>query len=228
MKLATLIVDPVISLALKVVCKLDAKELKNVPPAGPLIIIMNHINFLEVPFMYLQMKPRPALALAKKETWTTPGYGFLVRIWGGIPVDRTGADLSALKRAEEHLAQGGIIMLAPEGTRSGNGVLKEAHAGVVTLASRSGAPVMPVAHYGGERFWPNFKKLRRTKVTFRTGPIYKVDFGEETLTGKKRREALSELMAALASLMPAEYHGAYREKAEQCRAEGYRWLKTGE
>ncbi len=225
MKFATRIVDPVISLALKVVCKLDAKELKNVPPAGPLIIIMNHINFLEVPFMYLQMKPRPALALAKKETWTTPGYGFLVRIWGGIPVDRTGADLSALKRAEEHLAQGGIIMLAPEGTRSGNGMLKEGHAGVVSLASRSGAPVMPVAHYGGEGFWSNLKKFRRTKVTFKAGPVYQVDFRGETVTGKKRREALSELMAALASLMPPGYHGVYREKVEQYRDEGYHWLK---
>jgi 1-acyl-sn-glycerol-3-phosphate acyltransferase len=228
LKLATLIVDPVLALALKIVCKLDAKELRSVPPAGPLIIIMNHINFLEVPLMYLQMKPRPALALAKKETWTTPGYGFLVRIWGGIPVDRTGADLSALKRAEEHLARGGIIMLAPEGTRSGNGILKEGHAGVVTLASRSGAPVMPVAHFGGERFWPNLKRFRRTKVSFKAGPIYQVDFGGATVTGSKRREALSELMAALALLMPPEYHGIYREKAEQCRNEGYHWLKIRE
>lgn len=225
MSFAVRIVDPVLAFVLRLFCRVDAGEIRKIPATGPLIIIMNHINFLEVPLMYLQMKPRPALALAKKETWKTPGYAFLARIWGGIPLDRSGADLSALKRSEEHLAAGGIIMLAPEGTRSGNGVLREGHAGVVTLAARSGAPVMPVAHYGGEQFWSNFRRLRRTDVRFRVGPAYRVDFGGETVTGRKRKAALAELMAALALLMPEEYRGFYAEHAQACLREGFSLLK---
>ncbi|WP_020611879.1 lysophospholipid acyltransferase family protein [Sediminispirochaeta bajacaliforniensis] len=222
---AARIVDPVLKTILRGLCRIDASQLDMVPSAGPLIIMVNHINFLEVPLMHLYTTPRPALGLVKKETWDTPFLGFLARIWEAIPIDRSGVDLSALKQASEHLKNGGIIMLAPEGTRSSDGVLQEAHAGVISLAVRNKSPILPVAHFGGEAFWDNWKHLRRTDVTFKVGVPIKVDFHGQTVTGSKRKAALNELMASLAMMMPEHYHGYYAEAVTQCRRDGFHWLR---
>ena len=53
-------------------------------------------------------------------------------------------------------------MIAPEGTRSGNGRLQRGLPGAVLLAMRSGAPLLPMAYYGGEKFRDNLRNLRRT------------------------------------------------------------------
>jgi 1-acyl-sn-glycerol-3-phosphate acyltransferase len=50
-------------------------ELKKIPHQGPLLIAMNHINFLEAPLWYFLFKPRKVWALAKAELWENPFYG---------------------------------------------------------------------------------------------------------------------------------------------------------
>jgi 1-acyl-sn-glycerol-3-phosphate acyltransferase len=221
----TSIVDPVIWGLLKLFCRIDAGEMSKVPDRGPLIIVTNHINFLEVPMLYLLMKPRPTLGMAKKETWNTPGYSFLAKLWKGIPVDRSGRDLSALKLAEKHLKEGAIVMMAPEGTRTGDGILREARAGAIALAKVSGAPVLPLAHFGGESFWPNFRKLQKTPFHVRVGEALKVDYGGSAASPQRRKEALTELMVALAKLLPEQYHGYYRAAVEESASSDFRWLK---
>ena len=74
---------------------------------------------------------------------------------GLIPVKRGEGDTSALRKAVKALEDGYIFGIAPEGTRNKTGQLKRALPGAVLLAIHSGAPILPVAHWGGEHFLKN-------------------------------------------------------------------------
>lgn len=211
MKKQEILVNSLIRGMLRILCKIDTRELEQIPQNGPLIIVVNHINFLEAPILHLFTTPRPINGLVKQETWQQPFLGYLARLWDAIPIDRSGKDLSGIRRAEEHLRKGGILIVAPEGTRSGDGRLQAARAGVVALAARTGSDILPLAHYGGESFWPRIRRLKRSKICFCTGPRLSLKNQERAPRGKERQQALDELMLSLARLLPESYHGVYAD-----------------
>lgn len=209
MTLSSRALSPFVKLILGSICRVDAEELGRIPEKGPLILVMNHINFLEVPLIYTFLHPRGIVGIVKKETWDNPVLGFLARSWEAIPIDRTESDINAMRSALAALAARRIVILAPEGTRSRNGVLGKGHGGVIPIAARSGAAIIPVAHFGGESFWANLRKPRRTRVTFRVGPAFKVAPPEGGFTKTSRRDASEELMRRIARLLPEKYRGPY-------------------
>lgn len=209
MKASTRVVSPLIRGILGSICRVDHSELARVPSRGPLILVMNHINFLEVPLIYTYLHPRRIVGLVKRETWDNPLLAILGGIWEAIPLDRGGTDLAAMRRALDILAEGRILIVAPEGTRSGNGRLQQGHGGVIQLAARSGAPMLPIAHFGGERFWTNIGRPRRTRVAFRVGEACRLAVTQAELTRHARQEATDELMRRLARLLPEAYRGVY-------------------
>jgi 1-acyl-sn-glycerol-3-phosphate acyltransferase len=108
---------------------------------------------------------------------------------------------------------GYFVVVAPEGTRSKNGVLGKGKAGIVNLAIDADAAVLPVVHYGGERVWENIKRFRRTPFVFRSGRPFRINF--DGRPGKeKREEILGEIMGQMAQLLPAPMRGIYAEQAE--------------
>lgn len=206
------IVTPVIRFILSMLCRIDAAEMRRIPRKGPLIIVINHVNFLEVPLLYAFLFPRAAVGLVKRETWDNPVLGALADSWEAIAIDREGSDLSAMHKALDVLERGGILLIAPEGTRSGHGRLQRGHGGVVQLALRSGAPIMPVAHSGGERFWKNIKSCRRTRFTVRVGPAFRLVPPAGVGRGAPRSvraEMTDAIMNRLALLLPERQRGAY-------------------
>lgn len=211
MTLASRVITPFVKFVLGSVCRVDARELEKLPAKGPLIIVTNHINFLEVPLIYAFSYPRNVIGLVKKETWDNPVLGFLATSWEAVPIDRNASDIGALKASLDVLAAGGILAVAPEGTRSGDGRLGRGHGGVVQLAVRSGATVVPVVHFGGESFWANIRAPRRTRVTFRVGEAFRIEAPEGGFTRTSRTEASDELMRRIARLLPPRYRGLYAD-----------------
>ena len=70
-------------------CRVKAEQLKRVPSRGPLIIVSNHINFLEVPIIYTRLQSdSPKTGFVKVETWENPFLGPLFSLWGAIPIRR--------------------------------------------------------------------------------------------------------------------------------------------
>jgi 1-acyl-sn-glycerol-3-phosphate acyltransferase len=205
------IVDTTIRVLLKLLCRVRAPGIDRVPLTGPLILAVNHINFLEIPLLYTLLRPRRVIGMAKLETWDIPALRVLANLWGAIPIERGAADTTAFRLALAELSRGGIIGIAPEGTRSRDGRLGKGNAGIITLAYRSGAPILPLVHHGGERVWDELKRGRRALVTVRVGRL--INHGAEAdsvpLTRDERRRRLDELMHAMASLLPPRYRGAY-------------------
>jgi 1-acyl-sn-glycerol-3-phosphate acyltransferase len=205
----TAFVNAVIRAVVGLLCRVDVSELERVPRKGPLIMISNHINFLEVPLLYTLLQPRPLVGLVKVETWNSPPLAFLANLWKAIPVRRGTADLAAFRKCVSVLRQGKILAVAPEGTRSGDGRLGRGHPGVVHLALQGGFPVLPVAHFGGEKFWTNLRRLRRTRVHVRVGCPFVLEPRATPVTREDRWAMTHEIMERIADLLPPRYRGVY-------------------
>jgi 1-acyl-sn-glycerol-3-phosphate acyltransferase len=84
-----------------------------------------------------------------------------------------------------------------------------AKTGVATLASRSGAPILPIAITGTEAL-VHWRRIggRKIRVELRVGSLLKVD-----AVSAPRCEQLGsitdELMLRIAGLLPASYRGVY-------------------
>ena len=194
---------------LRLLCRVDDAQLAQVPDRGPLILVANHVNFLEVPLLYTHLQPRPVLGFAKVEAWDNPFIGALFNMGGAIPLYRGEADVAAFRQALKALEAGHILCLAPEGTRSGDGRLQRGHPGVVLLALRSGVPLLPMVYYGGELFWHNLACLRRTDFHIVVGQPFYLDAGGVKVTRQVRQQMTDEIMYQMAALLPPTYRGVY-------------------
>ncbi len=189
--------------------RVDEKALAEVPWKGPLIIVANHINFLEVPLMYSYLYPRPITGWVKHENWKNPFLAFLFNLFNGIPIRRGERDLNAMTQAIEALKNGMILAISPEGTRSSVGKLARGKPGVVLLAQRSGAPILPVAYYGGELVWRKLIRLRWTHFYVRVGRPFRVVADSKLSSRDVRQEITDEIMYQIAALLPPYYRGYY-------------------
>jgi 1-acyl-sn-glycerol-3-phosphate acyltransferase len=181
------------------------------PASGPAILVINHVNFIEPLLLYVLL-PRQVTGLAKAELWGNPISRLVAQSWASIPIRRGEIDLHAIRRALQVVQQGGVLGLAPEGTRSHHGRLQRGRPGVVLLALR--APdtlILPVAVYGQEQFYHNLQRLRRTPVQVVMGQGFYLNPGEGRVTHEMRQAISDEIMMRIASLLPAQYQGVYSD-----------------
>jgi 1-acyl-sn-glycerol-3-phosphate acyltransferase len=122
-------------------CRVHGGE--KVPSDGPLIVASNHSQYAD-PVLVCVAVPRRLQWMAKKQLFVFPFRKFFEFI-GSFPVDREGGGRSAIRAALAFLAEGWALGIFPEGTHRGTS--REAKSGVVVLALRSGASVVPV-HVG--------------------------------------------------------------------------------
>jgi 1-acyl-sn-glycerol-3-phosphate acyltransferase len=184
--------------------------LENVPQEGPGILLMNHIGWVD-PIVLVHVVPRNIVPLGKVEVFEYPVIGIFPRIWGAVPVQRGGVDRRAIQIALDVLRKKEIILVAPEGTR--NPRLQKGKGGFAYLASRSGAPIIPVAIEGSTGY-PVIRYSRR----WRESPIA-VKFGrpfvyreEYKRAGREELRKLSdEAMYHLAAMLPEERRGYYSD-----------------
>lgn len=195
----------------RTICEVDDSELTRIPKKGPCILAGNHVNFLDAPILISHLQPRPIVALAKRETWDNPFIGMLFSSWNSIPIRRGEADMSAFRESLRVLKEGQMLAIAPEGTRSGTGVLQKGQPGIVPLALKSGAPIYPVAYFGGERFWNNIKHLSRTPFTIRVGRPFRLKYDGVLPSHDEREQMTTEIMYQIAALLPPTYRGVYAD-----------------
>jgi 1-acyl-sn-glycerol-3-phosphate acyltransferase len=199
---------------LSVICKIDCKEfiqaLKN---NKPMLVIFNHINFLEVPILVTHSYPLHVSGLVKEETWDSLIFSFIFNTYKAIPINRRGAFSASFKKALDAINKGYYICVAPEGTRSKDGVLGKGKPGIIQLALEAKVPILPVAHYGGENVWNNMRHFRRTPFCFKAGRPFRIIC--EEMPGKEEREKImTEVMTQMARLLPEKMRGEYAQRAQ--------------
>jgi 1-acyl-sn-glycerol-3-phosphate acyltransferase len=184
--------------------------LENVPAHGPAILMMNHLAFIDSLFV-MHSVPRNIVPMAKIEVYEYPFIGVFPRLWNVIPVRREEVDRRAIQQTLEVLKAGEIVLVAPEGTRGTE--LREGKVGVAYLASRSGAPIIPVAMEGTT----GFPALRGSAAWRKAGA--QVRFGrpvrfrpEYSRAGKEQlRQMTDEAMYLLSAMLPENRRGFYTD-----------------
>jgi 1-acyl-sn-glycerol-3-phosphate acyltransferase len=192
-------------------CRLEVLGLENIPPQGGAILAANHLSRLDSALVFAVVKRRDVTALVAdtyRHNWLLRP---LIEAVHGIWINREQADFQALRAARDYLRQGGLLGIAPEGTRSRSGALKEAKTGVAYLADKANVPVVPVALWGTETAVARLLSLRRPDLHIRFGQ----PFCLPPLAPGDRSAALQrntdEIMCRIAALLPPAYRGVYAD-----------------
>ena len=180
---------------------------ERVPLSGPVILAANHASYLDPPLVGAGLK-RPCSFLARETLFDTPLIGALLRSWESVPVDRDGGTATGLRVILDRLLTGHAVILFPEGTRSLDGRLQPARAGIGLLVAKSTAPVVPVRVFGSYEAWPKkqrFPSPRRIVVKYGP-PLEFEELRAEAKSCSKARlkeiyqQIAQEIMAAIAKL----------------------------
>ncbi len=204
----------VIFTVLRIVFRPWSEGARNLPRRGPVILASNHLSFADHFFGPLPLR-RKVIFLAKAEYVTGHGLkGMVSRAFfngvGVIPLDRTGGEASerALVTGLRVLAEGRVLGIYPEGTRSPDGRLYRGKTGVARLAIESGAPVVPCAMINTFEFQPSGKLLPdlriRPGVRFGQPLDFSKHHGKEA-DAEVLRAVTDEIMQAIAVLSGQEY-----------------------
>jgi len=197
----------IVGLILGLIARFEVIGQDNLPPAGPLILATNHIHILDPPALMLA-SPWPVTAFAARK-WSRHFWGLFLRATGAIFVNRGTVDRQALRDALAVLRRGGVLGLAPEGTRSKTSRLQPARPGVAFLAHLAGVPILPVAVTGTEQVFPALLRLSRARVQVAFGQPFMLPAIEGKPTAEVLRQHADLVMHRIAELLPPEYRGAY-------------------
>lgn len=200
-------------IAMKLVMKLNTAGWENIPHTGPVIMMINHIAFLD-PVILTGFFPRYLISMAKVEAIEDKVIGPIIKAFDAFPVNRGAGDRQALRTAFDVLDAGLALLIAPEGHRSETSELGEAHEGIAYVAQRAHVPIVPVAISGTEQFKHNIKRLKRTTVTYRFGQPFYLEAGEERMGSEALKRMTDEAMYQLAALLPPEQRGLYADLDE--------------
>lgn len=127
-------------------CKVHGKE--NIPEGG-VILTCNHFRAIDCGFV-ADVSHKDTFFLAKKELFKNKFFGWFVKKFGGIPVDREKPDIKMLMSTLKLLKDGKRLVIFPEGTRNKTGTneLQELKDGTAFFAVKAKCPVVPMMMSG--------------------------------------------------------------------------------
>jgi len=172
---------------------------EHVPRTGGAVLASNHVSYLDFIFCGLAGVERKRLTrfMAKQEVFANAVAGPLMRGMHHIPVDRA-AGAASFEAAAEALRAGEVVGVFPEATISRSFTVKEIKTGAVRLAQDTGAPLVPVALWGGQRLFtkdlPRDLRTRGRPLTIMVGEPMAAPAGEDpallTAMLRERMQAL--------------------------------------
>ena len=188
--------------SLRLLCgvKYEVEGLENLPP-GPAIFLAKHQSAWET-LAFQKFFPPHSWVLKRELIWI-PFIGWALWMLRAIAIDRS-AGRKALKllveKGKSRLQQGQWLMIFPEGTRVPPGSRGTYHQGGAVLATKTGYPVVPVAHNAGQ-FWPrqSFIKYPGTVRVIVGPPIESKGISSSALT-RQVEEWIEERMVEITEI----------------------------
>lgn len=176
-------------LLLKLFFRLQVEGKENIPPEGPVIAAANHVSILDPPALSGCID-RQIYYMAKEELFKNPLLGWVLRTIGTFPVKRGIGDREAIKKALSVLKEGNVLGMFPEGTRKSG----EVQMGIVMMAYRTGAPILPIALFNTDR------KKNSGPIRVIIGKPFYLDIGDKKPSQEERRELAERVMEAIKEL----------------------------
>jgi 1-acyl-sn-glycerol-3-phosphate acyltransferase len=169
--------------------------LEKLDPTRTYIFMSNHTSNLDPPIL-LPLIPRRTSVMAKKELFSYPFLGEMMRIGALVPVDRGNRDagITAVQAAGDVIRQGISMTIYVEGKRSFDGKLLPFKKGPFYLAVECGVPVVPVTIVGTHEIMPKatFRISPGTAKIIFHDPIEPAEFGSRECLMEKVRSAINQ------------------------------------
>lgn len=174
---------------------------EKIPASGGLLLAMNHQSFLDPPLAGIACD-REIFFLARKSLLEWPVLGSLFPKLNVIPYDQTGADTSAIKAVIRVVRGENAAVIFPEGTRSKDGRLQAAQAGIGMIIAKTLVPVVPLRVFGAYEAFPRHtKRVQFSPITIVVGDVLTFcasDFEGDSKTAYKRvSDVVMEKIASL-------------------------------
>lgn len=203
------VIRTVLKVVQVVLSDLTVEGLEHLPASGPYVVAVNHVSVADSPILLLSF-PVQRWRYFAGEKWESHWlFGPIMGWLGAIFIDRERVDRRQVRQAIEALKEGAVFGLAPEGRRSRSGVLQEAKNGAAFLALRAGVPVVPVGLSNTDVLFGNARRLRRTRLTVRIGPVVHLPASDRSVRARAMQAYTEYIMVHIAALLPPRYHGFY-------------------
>jgi 1-acyl-sn-glycerol-3-phosphate acyltransferase len=189
--------------------------LENFPKRGPAIIVFNHLGDADAVLLSAVLPFSPIEGIGKIELYDHWLVGPVFRAYGIIWVHRGQPDRKAIRAALNGLAEGRMLILAPEGRQSVTGALEEGEDGAAFLSMKSGAPIVPVALTGleNQNIYGHLKRWKQAPVSLSVGKPFFLQ--EQPDRQEMMREGTRQIMQSLARLLPEAYRGYYKSNLSE-------------
>lgn len=192
----------------KLFWRVSVEGREHIPATGPFVLSPVHRSNIDTPLV-AACTSRRVHYMGKQEMWKYKLSAAFFTAMGGIPVNRGAADRDALRKSAEVLEAGEPLVIFPEGTRRSGPVVEEMFEGAAYVATKTGAPIIPVGIGGSEPAMPKGAKfIKPVKCVLVIGPPL---YPEATEPGKAPRRAVRELNGRLQAELQRLFDEAQRK-----------------
>ncbi len=143
--------------------KVDIEGLEHLDPQRSYVIISNHLSNFDI-WTTFDAVPVKIRFVAKKELLRFPFFGQALALSDHIIIDRSKPEQAVEiinRQASQRIGEGFCILFYAEGTRSRDGRVHEFKKGGVTLALKTGLPIIPMSVSGTRKFLPRGSAIIR-------------------------------------------------------------------
>lgn len=207
----------VVLLLARVILRLTANvrttDFDRIPETGGVIIVSNHLGRLDAALGILLAGREDVIMMIAEKYQSNAVWRWCARQLDAIWLNRFDADFHAMRQVLKRLDKGGLLVLAPEGTRSATESLAQGRPGAAYLAGKTGLPIIPVGLVGTEDrvVKSRLKRLKRLDVKVRMGEPFVLP----PMVRKERdvylEKQTDEIMCRIGVLLPHKYRGVYAD-----------------
>ena len=203
----------VVNFIFRVLSRVKVYGAERIPDVPSFIAVSNHVGRLDAGLVYYLLDRRDIIMLVAEKYRNHAWSRALVWAVNGIYINRFNADLNALREVFRRLKQGGVMVVAPEGTRSKSGTLQEGRDGASFIAARTGLTIMPGGLVGTQdaQVVSRLRKFKRLDIELRIGQPFTLPPLEGRNRAEQLKEYTDEIMCRIAILLPAEMRGIYAD-----------------
>jgi 1-acyl-sn-glycerol-3-phosphate acyltransferase len=180
--------------------------LENLNTFDSYILAMNHASYLDWLIVYSYFYKHQKIKirfLAKEKLFKNPFWKTLMLSANCIKVPDN-FNYSEFKDLRSKIIEDNVVIgIFPEGTRSHNGKIQEAHPGIVNIIKLTDKPVIPVALIGFYDLWPRSSLLPKLIKSYKSNPIINIGkpiINDPGITISRKEESTLKIMTAIANL----------------------------